>query len=223
MTQQSTVINFTRGVPANESFPIDEVVDAARTALAAPRPAMLQYGPVAGFQPLREWLAGWQGVSVDRVLTGNGSLQLIEFLCLHLLKPGDVVFTESPTYDRTLTLLRRHGATVVGIPLEADGPNIEALERRSRSTRRSSSTSSPTSRTRRARPARARSGGASPSWPSSTGSCSSRTRRTGCCATAARGADALLARARAHAAHELVHEAHRPRRAHRLHDWRAVR
>jgi DNA-binding transcriptional MocR family regulator len=46
-----------------------------------------------------------------------------------MLEPGDVVFTESPTYDRTLTLLRRHGATVVGIPLEADGPDVEALER----------------------------------------------------------------------------------------------
>jgi len=62
------------------------------------------------------------------VLTGNGSLQLIEFLCLQVVKPGDVVFVESPTYDRTLTLLRRHHATIVGIPLEADGPNLEALE-----------------------------------------------------------------------------------------------
>jgi len=128
MTQQPTVINFTRGVPANDSFPIGEVVDAARTALESHGPAMMQYGPSAGFQPLREWVAGWQGASVDRVLTGNGSLQLIEFLCLHLLKPGDVVFVESPTYDRTLTLLRRHHATVVGIPLEADGPNLEALD-----------------------------------------------------------------------------------------------
>src|SRR5262249_14182013 len=78
--------------------------------------------------PLREWLAGWQRVSVDCVLTSNGSLQLIEFLCLRLLKPGDIVFTESPTYDRTLTLLRRHGATIVGIPMESDGPSIGALE-----------------------------------------------------------------------------------------------
>ena len=128
MSDQSSVINFTRGVPANDSFPIDEVIAAAQAVLTTSGPAILQYGPSAGFQPLREWVAGWQGVSVDRVLTGNGSLQLIEFLCLHLLKPGDVVFTEAPTYDRTLTLLRRHRATVVGIPLAADGPDLEALE-----------------------------------------------------------------------------------------------
>lgn len=122
-------INFTRGVPANESFPLEEVASAAIDALKARGPAMLQYGPSAGFQPLREWIAEWQGVTADRVLTGNGSLQLVEFLCLGLLKPGDVVFTENPTYDRTITMLRRHGAEVVGIPLEADGPDMAALDR----------------------------------------------------------------------------------------------
>jgi 2-aminoadipate transaminase len=126
MTQ---TINFTRGVPAIESFPIDEVIDAAIAALKTRGAAMLQYGPSPGFQPLREWLASWQGVTLDRVLTGNGSLQLIDFLCLHLIAPGDVVFTESPTYDRTITMLRRHHAKIVSIPLEADGPNIDALER----------------------------------------------------------------------------------------------
>ena len=128
-TQTTTTINFTRGVPAIESFPIEQVIEASRAILSTQGAAMLQYGPSLGFQPLREWLAQWQKVSVDRVLTGNGSLQLIEFLCLHMLKAGDVVFTEAPTYDRTLTLLRRHGAKVVGIPVEADGPNVEALER----------------------------------------------------------------------------------------------
>jgi len=121
-------INFTRGVPANESFPVPEVIEAAVAVLNTHGASMLQYGPSPGFQPLREWLAEWQGVTVDRVLTSNGSLQLIEFLCLSMLERGDIVFTEAPTYDRTITLLRRHGAKVVGIPLEADGPNIDALE-----------------------------------------------------------------------------------------------
>ena len=91
---------------------------------------MLQCGPSRGFEPLRQWLAEWQHVDADRVITANGSLQLIEFLCLHMIKPGDLVFTESPSYDRTLGLLRRHGARVVGIPMEPDGPDIGALERR---------------------------------------------------------------------------------------------
>lgn len=125
---QLTAINFTRGVPANESFPIEEVIDAANAILKENGAAVLQYGPALGFAPLREWIAEWQGVQPDQVLTGNGSLQLVEFLCLHLIRPGDAVFTESPTYDRALTLFRRHKAVVVGIPLEAGGPNIAALE-----------------------------------------------------------------------------------------------
>src|SRR5262245_46037244 len=121
-------INFTRGVPANESFPLDELRDAAASILRDHGAGVLQYGPAAGFAPLREWLAGWQGVQATQVLTGNGSLELVEFLCRYLLKPGDAVFTESPTYDRSIIAFRRHGADVTGIPLENDGPNIEALE-----------------------------------------------------------------------------------------------
>ncbi len=127
MTQPS-VINFTRGVPATDSFPIDDMAEAAIAALQHHGPTILQYGPSFGFLPLREWLAHWQGVDVNQVITGNGSLQLLEFLIIHLVQPGDVVFTEAPTYDRTLTLLRRHKAHVIGIPLEDDGPNVNALE-----------------------------------------------------------------------------------------------
>jgi len=122
------VINFTRGVPATESFPIEDMIAASQRALEKYGTTILQYGKSYGFVPLREWLAEWQGVALEQVLTSNGSLQIIEFLCYHFLEPGDVVFTEAPSYDRTLTLLRRHKAKIVGIPLEADGPNIEALE-----------------------------------------------------------------------------------------------
>src|SRR5688572_16871176 len=112
-------INFTRGVPAPESFPVPEVIAASRAALEKHGPVVLQYGPALGFAPLREWLARWQGVAADQVLTANGSLQIIDFLCQALLRPGDLVFTESPSYDRALTLFRRHQARVVGIPLQA--------------------------------------------------------------------------------------------------------
>ena len=86
-------INFTRGVPANESFPIDEMIDAARASLRSRGAAMLQYGPAPGFSRCANGSPN-AGGHADRILTGNGSLQLIEFLCLHLVKPGDRVLTE---------------------------------------------------------------------------------------------------------------------------------
>lgn len=121
-------INFTRGVPATESFPTREIADAAAAVLTEYGDTILQYGPAAGFAQFRAWLAQWQGVTPDRVLTGNGSLELVEFLCRAMLKPGDLVLTESPSYDRALTLFRRHGAEITGVPLQADGPDIDALE-----------------------------------------------------------------------------------------------
>jgi 2-aminoadipate transaminase len=121
-------INFTRGIPAVESFPIADMQDSARTILEKHGAEVLQYGPAQGYAPLREWLAEWQGVDTNQVLTGNGSLELVEFICRYFIQPGDLVLVESPSYDRAITLFRRHGAELLGIPLEPDGPNIEALE-----------------------------------------------------------------------------------------------
>lgn len=122
-------IDFTRGVPAIESFPLEQVAECAAAIIRGPHGAtVMQYGKGTGFGPMREWLAAQHGVTADEVLLANGSLQIVEFIGLGLLQPGDVVFVEAPTYDRTLTLLRRYGATIVGIPMEADGPDLAALE-----------------------------------------------------------------------------------------------
>jgi 2-aminoadipate transaminase len=121
-------INFTRGIPASELFPVAELLDATKTVLEQDGETILQYGPAAGFGPFREWIARWQGVETAQVITANGALELVEFLCRHLLSPGDAVFTEAPSYDRAITLFRRHNAELVGIRLEDDGPSLEALE-----------------------------------------------------------------------------------------------
>src|SRR4029453_17313364 len=50
------------------------------------------------------------------------------FLFQSLVAPGEVVVVEAPTYDRTLLALRRLGAEILAIPLEADGIDVDALE-----------------------------------------------------------------------------------------------
>jgi DNA-binding transcriptional MocR family regulator len=40
-----------------------------------------------------------------------------------------VVVTESPSYDRAITLFRRHRMRVAGVRLEGDGPDVDALAR----------------------------------------------------------------------------------------------
>ena len=63
----------------------------------------------------------------DRLVATNGSMQADAFLFSELVAPGDVVVVEAPTYDRTLLSLRKLGAEILAIPLEADGIDVEAL------------------------------------------------------------------------------------------------
>lgn len=124
------MIKLTRGTPPTSTFPTDKIAQCAAAALAQYGDEVLQYGQSRGFAPLREQLACETNTKADQILIGQGSLSLMDLLIRMLVKPGDWVFVEEPTYDRPLILLRRVGARIQGVPLEADGPNIGYLERR---------------------------------------------------------------------------------------------
>lgn len=120
-------ISFNRGIPCVEAFPTSQIQQCVAAILAADGATVLQYGKSTGYLPLRETIAEWYGSCPEEVLVSNGSLQIQEFLAALLLRPGDTVFVEEPTYDRAITTFRRHGANLVGIPLEHDGLDIEYL------------------------------------------------------------------------------------------------
>jgi len=66
------------------------------------------------------------------VVDVGGSLGSSYFQCRPLLRvvpQVDWAVVEQPSYDRTLLLLERLGADRVGVPLEADGIDVEELER----------------------------------------------------------------------------------------------
>lgn len=125
-----TAIKFTRGVPPPESFPVRQLTECAKDVLEKYSAIVLQYGPAGGFQPLRRWIAQSYQVQENRVVLGQGSLQLMDILSKLLLAQGDTAYTEDPTYDRTATVLRRAGAQVVGFPLTNDGPDLDKMEAR---------------------------------------------------------------------------------------------
>ena len=123
-------INFTRGIPADESYPLDLVAECASAVLHGPHAVeTMKYGTGYGFNPLREIIAKKYNAKLESVMVGNGSLGFIDLIGLAWLKAGDAVLVESPTYDRTLTLLRRHGLNPVGVTLEEDGVNLESFEK----------------------------------------------------------------------------------------------
>lgn len=124
------VIKFTRGVPPTESFPGPALVECAAAVISEYGAVIQQYNPSQGFFPLRQWIAAEHGVSPERVLLGQGSLQLLDLAARLLILPGDEAFVEAPTYDRTITTLRRAGARVTGFPLHEDGPDPDEIEKR---------------------------------------------------------------------------------------------
>jgi 2-aminoadipate transaminase len=121
-------ISFARGAPAPECLAVDELAEAARAALLKDGTAILSYGPVGGYGPLRELLAERHGVAPSQVFVTNGSLQGFDFLTRALAGEGRVL-VEAPTYDRPLKLLAAQGADVVAVPMDDDGLDVEAVER----------------------------------------------------------------------------------------------
>ena len=123
------VISFARGVPAPECLPVAELADCARAAIERDGASVLSYGPGGGYAPLREWIAARHGVEPARVVITSGSLQGFVFLVEQLVEPGTRVLVEAPTYDRPLKILARLGAEIVGLPMDDDGLQVDALER----------------------------------------------------------------------------------------------
>jgi 2-aminoadipate transaminase len=121
------MIDLTRGIPPIDVFPVEDLIECGEAALRRDAAVLLQYSH-AGYPPFREWLAAQYGVGIERILTGNSSLEIFAYIAQVLLTPDQRAFVESPSYDRSITLLRHNGAAVVGIPLEKDGVDLEALQ-----------------------------------------------------------------------------------------------
>jgi 2-aminoadipate transaminase len=119
-------ISFARGVPAPECIPVDELADCARAAVERDGTTVLSYGPVGGYQPLREWIAERHGVEPSRVLVTNGSLQGLVFLAEHFA--GARVLVEQPTYDRPLKILAARGVETTPVAMDDEGLDPDALE-----------------------------------------------------------------------------------------------
>jgi len=124
------LISFARGAPSADILPVEPVREAAQRALAEDWKRALSYGTGIGHPGLCEWVAGRHAASEpSRVMITNGSLEAGALLFQHLLAPGDRVVVEQPSYDRTLLLLARLGAERIGVPLDEDGIDVDALER----------------------------------------------------------------------------------------------
>ncbi|MEV0131188.1 PLP-dependent aminotransferase family protein [Dactylosporangium sp. NPDC050688] len=123
------LISFARGAPSLDIIDVDGLKAAAVRAFEADPAGITAYGTSVGYLPLRSWIAAKHGVDADQVIVTNGSLQADALLFEHVVKPGDAVVVEKPTYDRTLLNLRNLGAEVHQVTVDAEGIDIDELRR----------------------------------------------------------------------------------------------
>ena len=128
-TVSEAPISFARGAPAPELIAADELADCAHAAALREGASVFSYAPVAGYAPLREWIAARHGAGAEHVvLTIGGLLGFAIYVAVALARRPGRVLVESPTYDRSLTVLRNAGAEVVALAMDDEGLDPDALE-----------------------------------------------------------------------------------------------
>ncbi len=127
-----TVYDFKTGYPPLELIPRERL--SAITARIIELGRGWQYGgALQGKLPIREqvahFLSDLSGIDVppDQLMITNGALAGIDIACRSFTRPGDVVVVENPTFYYVVRLLAMSHVEVVGVPLTAEGIDLEAL------------------------------------------------------------------------------------------------
>lgn len=129
------VISLAGGNPAPELFPSEEIAQIANEVLTNQPVTALQYGITEGYQPLRELvkklLEERENIAEDfnDTIIVSGGQQGIELATKCLVNSEDVVIVEEPSFIGALNAFRSYGAKLVGVPVDQDGMNIDALEK----------------------------------------------------------------------------------------------
>ena len=139
--KDADTISLAAGNPAPETFPVADLARFAADIFANDSTTALQYGATDGYEPLRRAVAQRQktvwgiGKSVaegdsfnDTTIIVSGGNQGIELAAKVFCNEGDTVICENPTFIGGLNAFRSCGYNTVGVPIEEDGMNVEALE-----------------------------------------------------------------------------------------------
>ena len=129
------MIPFAAGNPAPDAFPVAEVQEIAADILKNRPIDALQYGVTEGYPELISLIKTRMkskygiGRDFDSIIITSGAQQVMDLSTKGLCNEGDVVICESPSFIGSLNCFRSYNAKLVGVPVDADGMNIEALEK----------------------------------------------------------------------------------------------
>jgi len=134
LADREDVISLATGFPAPSNYPTQELARITADVFEEVGDDALSYLPAEGLFQLREGLAargrkyGW-AEEPDEIVVTSGAQQAIALAARATLEPGDVALVESPTFIGMMTALRGTGARVIGVPVDEDGLDLDALER----------------------------------------------------------------------------------------------
>jgi GntR family transcriptional regulator/MocR family aminotransferase len=116
--------------PAIDLFPVELWARiAARVYRKAPR-SLYGQGDRGGYPPLRRAIAEYVGhsrgvrCSAEQIIVTSGAQQALDLLARVLLDPGDEVWMEDPGYPGASQAFQNAGASVIPIPVDADGIDV---------------------------------------------------------------------------------------------------
>ena len=129
-----SIISLAGGNPASELFPGEELSEIAGKILAENPTKALQYGTTDGLPEMRECAKKRaQKVNAvndkDQILIMTGANQGIDLTAKALINKGDKIIVESPSFIGSLNAFRTYECELVGVGVEADGMNVDALEK----------------------------------------------------------------------------------------------
>ncbi len=124
-------VSFTYGLADPSLFPYADLAAATASVLAQEATAALNYGPPSAqlYEQIILRLQA-QGIAADRdrLLIGYGSGQILGLLPDVFIEPGDVVIVEGPTFLGVVVRFVHAGASLVTIPVDELGMNVDVLE-----------------------------------------------------------------------------------------------
>lgn len=140
VTANDKMISFAGGLPNPISFPEAELKESANRIIDQFGSKVFQYAQTAGLSQLREYLADKlnheQGmhISAEDIIITTGSQQALDIIGKVLIDEGDAVIVEEPSYLGAIQAFSQYQPAFHGIPLEADGMDMERLEKTLRAT-----------------------------------------------------------------------------------------
>ncbi|MBQ2943910.1 MAG: PLP-dependent aminotransferase family protein [Ruminococcus sp.] len=129
-----TVVSLSAGNPAPDAFPAEALSEISERLMKENPVLALQYGVTEGYAPLRESLKEYMkndygiGRDFDDLIITSGAQQVMDLMTKALVNEGDEVVCEAPSFIGSLNTFRSYGAKLLGVPMDDDGMNMEALE-----------------------------------------------------------------------------------------------